>query len=171
MSLRDSLEKKPGLGIGVGLALASVAAVAIYVQVRSDRPPTHSAQAFFSDDDGATYFADSFYKLPPFDHNGRPAVRAYVFATPSGQKFVGFLQRFKPDVLKTMRDEYAKVEQGTATKVQFDVKMQSPDMVRSGMEDKLPGPDHQWMAAGGFQSSMIKPPGGGGAGPLQAVTP
>jgi len=55
-------------------------------------------QAFFSDDDGKTYFQDSAAKLPPFDHNGTPAYGAVVLRCPGGKPFVAFLQKY--DILK-----------------------------------------------------------------------
>ena len=51
-------------------------------------------QAYYSDDDGKTYFADALGKTSPFDHNGKPAYQAFVFHCPaSNQPFVGYLLR------------------------------------------------------------------------------
>jgi hypothetical protein len=51
-------------------------------------------QAYFSDDDGKTYFADSIEKAMPFDHNGKKAYRAYVFTCENETTpFVGLLGR------------------------------------------------------------------------------
>lgn len=50
-------------------------------------------ERYFSTDDGATYFADDAAKLPPFDHDGKPAVEAHVFAA-GGKQWVAYLERY-----------------------------------------------------------------------------
>jgi len=57
-----------------------------------------STKAYFTDDDGATYFADEIIKAPPFDHNGKEAVRCYVFSCPGHGKFVGYLEKFTKEM-------------------------------------------------------------------------
>jgi hypothetical protein len=58
--------------------------------------PTSSAKEFFSDDDGKTWFVEDAAKLPPIDHNGKPAYRAKVFKCAGGKPFVGYLERYDP---------------------------------------------------------------------------
>ncbi len=52
---------------------------------------------FFSDDDGATWFADDGTKLPPFDHGGKMAVLAKVYQSKDGRQFVGYLMKYAPE--------------------------------------------------------------------------
>jgi hypothetical protein len=46
------------------------------------------AKAFYTDDDGRTWFVDDAAKLSPFDHQGKLAFRCYVYQTAQGMKFV-----------------------------------------------------------------------------------
>ena len=62
------------------------------------------AKAFFSDDDGQTYFTDAADKIPPFDHKGKQAVTAYVFRCNGGKPFVGYLEMYDPQTKKVMED-------------------------------------------------------------------
>jgi hypothetical protein len=65
-------------------------------------------RAYYTDDDGATYFADAADKVTPFDHNGKQAVLAHVFSCDGGSnKFVGWLERFSPEG-KKKQAEFAK---------------------------------------------------------------
>jgi hypothetical protein len=71
------------------------------------------SRAYFTDDEGKTYFEDDVLKPFPFERSGKKAYRAYVFRCGSrGTPFVGMLGRqgeapktplpanvpFKPDV-------------------------------------------------------------------------
>jgi hypothetical protein len=52
-------------------------------------------EAYYSIDDGATFFADSNTLVPPFEYDGKQAVKAQVYSC--GQtKFVGYLIRYTP---------------------------------------------------------------------------
>ncbi len=50
------------------------------------------AKAFFSTDDGKTWFTDEMTKPFPFDHHGAPAYRVQVFRCGNGPPFAGFLE-------------------------------------------------------------------------------
>lgn len=54
-------------------------------------------QAFYSTDDGKTWFVDSITREPPFDHEGSPAYRVVMMACNCNGKrtvFPAYLQRF-----------------------------------------------------------------------------
>ena len=53
-----------------------------------------ATRAYFSIDDGVTWFADDAAKLPPFQHEGKTAYRVKVFKCPSGPEFVSHLERY-----------------------------------------------------------------------------
>jgi hypothetical protein len=64
------------------------------------RPPAETqfaSREFFSDDDGTTWFVDDGMKVPPFDHNGKPAVLAKVYKCRDGRVFVGYLEKFSDE--------------------------------------------------------------------------
>jgi hypothetical protein len=59
---------------------------------------------YYSNDDGKTFFADSSSKIPPFDKDGKPAVRAYVWKCEDGSKIVSHLERIAPESRKRIED-------------------------------------------------------------------
>jgi hypothetical protein len=72
-----------------------VAAGAIFRGVHSLNPPREvsAGMAYFSTDDGATWFADSVTQPSPFDRDGKPAYRVHVWTVPGGKPFVNHLER------------------------------------------------------------------------------
>jgi hypothetical protein len=85
--------------------MAVVVAVAIVwamSALRSDQTkPFSSGKSFYTVDDGQTLFTDDSRKLPPFDYNGKPAYRCYVFTSDDGKtKFVGYLERYSEEAKK-----------------------------------------------------------------------
>jgi lipopolysaccharide export system protein LptC len=73
--------------------LLVAAAVGVWWFYRTP-PKQQGIQEFFTDDDGATWFADDGTKIAPFDHNGKPAVLAKVYETARGKQFVAYLMKF-----------------------------------------------------------------------------
>jgi hypothetical protein len=63
-------------------------------------------KAYYTVDDGRTWFVDQAERIPPFDHEGRPAVRAQLFSCDHERTvFVGYLQKVPEDVLQKYRDK------------------------------------------------------------------
>jgi hypothetical protein len=106
MSIRQMLNEKPALAYAVAVGLVLLAAAFIAYQLIGSSNATSRAaesdQAFFSDDDGATYFPDAQAKIPPFNHQGRLAYRAIVFRCGSDKPFVGYLGKFTETKKKEM---------------------------------------------------------------------
>src|SRR5580765_361837 len=102
MDLRASLSGKPIRAIAVAVVLLLIGLAIIASQLRSASAPVSQSQAFFTIDDGKTWFADDAAKLPPFDKDGKQAVRAYVFRSDKGKVFVNHLERFKPDAKRAI---------------------------------------------------------------------
>jgi hypothetical protein len=96
MGIRESLNQKPALSGSLAFIALALAVGALIWQSRGQRqhgPPPKFA--FYSDDDGKTWFPDDVGKLTPFiDSNNRPAVQAFVFKCPDGKPFVAYLQRY-----------------------------------------------------------------------------
>jgi hypothetical protein len=66
-------------------------------------PPT---RAWYTVDDGVTRFEDELERLPPFDHQGKQAVRTHVFSCDDGKTtFVAYLQKLPQEVFKKYRDK------------------------------------------------------------------
>jgi len=102
---RALLQQRKSLAAALAALMIVGAAVAIYVQAR-DFGPAGPGKAFFTTDDGKTLFVDSIMKLPPFDKDGRQAVRAHVFEC-NGQRAVGYLSCYRAEALKALADARA----------------------------------------------------------------
>jgi hypothetical protein len=82
--------------MGVASCAILLALFCILLQASKRRHMYSSAvpKAFYSDDDGQTWFVDDAMKPVPFDHNGKQAFRVKVFRCSGGQPFVGYLERY-----------------------------------------------------------------------------
>ena len=103
--VRELIKGRQSVAIGVAAAMIVGAAVAIYVQARDAGSPG-PGNAYFSTDDGQTFFTDSATKLPPFDRNGKPAYRAHVFEC-GGKRVVGYLSRYRPEAIAALEEAVA----------------------------------------------------------------
>jgi hypothetical protein len=160
-SVREKLNDGK-LGVGIAVTFLAIA-VGILAYMLWPAPRINATSSFYSDDDGQSYFKDSVYKFPPFDHNGKPADEAIVILD-RGSKVVGYLVRYTPDALKKLTDKYnADVNNGMSGKeIQHDVLtyMHYPDIYLQGQECKLPGPNNKWIPRSSFSTAMIKTPSG-----------
>lgn len=92
MNIRETFEKNKGLSIGLAIGLIVIAGLILFWDTRSG-VPDNLAKSYYSVDDGKSYFADDLRKVYPFEHEGKQAVRAYVFKCKDGSDFVGYLER------------------------------------------------------------------------------
>lgn len=96
MGIREKLQENQPLSVGI-LAVVILAILFGIYQMLWKKPegPKPYSDAYYSDDDGQSWFIDSSSKIPPFDHNGKIAVRAYLFRCgPSGKPFIQYLLRY-----------------------------------------------------------------------------
>ncbi|MDB5324817.1 MAG: hypothetical protein JWM57_386, partial [Phycisphaerales bacterium] len=117
MSVRETIAQKPAVvGVVAGVMLLAAASWAIFVL----KPASTSAltKAYYSDDDGKTTFVDGIDRVPPFDHNGKTAVRAVLFtADDHGTSFVGYLERYTPQAARKLRESQEAAAAGRAPMV------------------------------------------------------
>jgi hypothetical protein len=149
MGIREKMNQNPGVTTGVTIAIIVVALIFIVWQLWPNRGPKIPTKAFYTVDDGATYFADDIKKIPPFDHEGKQAVRAYVFKC-GGKEFVAYLERYTPQAkakLEKAREEAAKNPDA------MPPDMMMPDMMQQGIQVKKPGTG-QWVSEADFQRSQ-----------------
>jgi len=106
---RELIKTRQSAAAALAVVMIVGAAVAIYVQAR-DGGSSGPGNAYFSTDDGQTFFVDSATKLPPFDHKGKPAYRAHVFEC-GGKRVVGYLSGYTPEAIQAL--EGAKASRGT----------------------------------------------------------
>ena len=105
MGIRQTINEKPQITMGVTGAIILIALIYIAVHAFGGGPAAHAVKplAFFSDDDGQTYFVDDGAKIPPFDHNGKQAFKAMVYRCEGGKPFVAYLQRCNDEQRRSSR--------------------------------------------------------------------
>lgn len=140
------------------IALVATLALAGYLAWwwEYERMPPPSTRAYYSTDDGASWFDDEGSRIPPFlTPDGKTAVRAYVVECPDGRQHVAFLERMTESAK-------AELEQAQRRKALLDTPTYNR-LLESGTEYKLPGPDEQWMSRPEFRErgeSLTCPDGG-----------
>jgi hypothetical protein len=144
MSVRERMEGTSVAGLGTAIALLLAALVILYgfISSRSGNIQGNPNQAFYSDDDGQTYFKDSAFHFPPFDHNGKTANGALVYDD-GNHKFVAYLYRFTPQAAKALQAAYDNPPTGETGADAAAMLGQTPAIHSGGMEIKKPGGD--WM--------------------------
>ncbi len=144
MGIREKLNDNPRVTTGITAAIVVIALAFIIYQLLPNRGPRIPTERFYSDDDGATWFADDINKIPPFDHNGKQAVRANVYQCGSGKPFVAYLEKY---------DDKAK-----AKLEELQAKMKEVGNNPPGPGQVPPGADFEEVSMTGI---MVKKPGGG----------
>lgn len=143
MGIREKIQANGAITISI-VVLALIAAIAY--AIHSVSPSKAYSSAFFTTDDGKTTFVDSMSRVPPFDHRGAQAVRAWVFTCDGGRKrFVGYLERFTP-----------------AGKTNFEAAMSAynagkthipPTPGPADTEVKRPGAGNPWVSQADYQKA------------------
>ena len=141
MGVREAMNERRGLAVFIVLVIIAAAIGFGIYQSKSERPidRLEGKGGFFSDDDGVTWFEADDQKIPPWDHNGKQAVRAYVFTCDGGKtKYVLFLERYKPEAKRIL-------EQGKTAKP-GSVTALSTVAMSSMVEVKLPKGKGDWVS-------------------------
>jgi len=126
--IRRFFEKNPWVaGVVVLLCLGGI-------YVFGFRGSTVTPEAFYSQDDGKTFYGGT-YRVAPFMNNGREVAMALVYTCDGGKtKFVGYLLRYTPEGRPLMEKALANSQFNPGPFVPSEVKR--------------PG-DPGWTAAGG----------------------
>jgi len=132
MGIRERINDNRGATIGVIVGVIVLAVGLVVMQVMAGRKTFKSAlpDLYYTADDGKTFFAANSKNVPPFDYQGKPAVKAYVFRCPDGKQFVGYLERYNESARKLI----------VAGKGTIDTQV-------FGRELKKPG-DAKWVKSG-----------------------
>jgi hypothetical protein len=135
MGIRETLNQRPRLAAGLAAGLCAIA-VPLMIWANSSAVG-RVANAYYSDDGGKTFFADDVDKIYPFDRNGKPAYRAYVYKC-GGKEFVSYLARY-PDSTKA---KLAELEKKSGDP---EAAGQIAQMRSTSIEVRKPG-DEKWVA-------------------------
>jgi len=95
VGIRESLNRNPAVATGLTVAVIVIALIFIIWQLKGSSGPKPVTKAFYTVDDGATWFVDDRNKPTPFLHEGKEAVRVYVYEC-NGNRFAGFLEKMTP---------------------------------------------------------------------------
>lgn len=141
MGIREKISKQPAV-VGIVAVLVAIGAVAYSFRSMSPRNPYDSA--FFTTDDGASTFTDSMDRIPPFDHHGSPAVRAWMFTCDGGKtKFVAYLERYTPEAKTKMEAALADYKSGKSHI--------APSPGPNSTEVKKPQSNSPWVSQSDYQ--------------------
>src|ERR1700683_3680664 len=100
MGVVESINKNKTWTTVLALSMIALAVALLAFELR---PPRQFSQkeAYFSDDDGSSWYLDDINNIPPYTHNGKDGVRAVIYSYDGGSKeFCGYLMRFCPAVKK-----------------------------------------------------------------------
>jgi len=133
VGIRETLNKNPGLTTGATVGIILLALVFIIFQIRGGGTPDIATEAYYTIDDGKTWFADDINKVPPFQKDGKDAYRVYVYKCADGKEFVSHLERYTPEGKKAMEAAQKSTDGGNPVIME--------DVMMNGMEVKDPGTD------------------------------
>jgi hypothetical protein len=95
MGLRQKLNEKPRVAAAAAGVLVLAAVMFLFVQSRSGGGFGNAPQAYYTVDDGKSWFAADASKIPPFQHEGKTAYRVKVYRCgEDGEPFVSHLERY-----------------------------------------------------------------------------
>jgi len=166
------MQKNPAAVTGATVGVIVLALIIIVYQVMGGGGGSiQVGQAYFSSDDGATFFLDKATNIPPFQaSDGKPAYRAHVYSCDGGKtKFVGYLERLSPA---------AKARQEEVSKNPDAAQNATDDPISDGTFVKAPktgNEDAKWVkrsSPAGLKiiTTEIKCPGGAG-NPTEVTAP
>jgi hypothetical protein len=144
MGIREKLKESPSTAAGAA-AIFVLVAVAIIVHSFWPEKKADLSQAFYTDDDGKTWFADSTYLVTPFDHNGKTAVVAQIYSYDDGKKqFCAYLAQFTPQAKRTLEAALSDAQKNGRPAGSVTL-YQDPRFMKEGTEIKLPGSNNSWI--------------------------
>lgn len=156
MNIREKLQKNPAIVAGAAGIITVAAIVSIVMQARNNS--ALGGQAYFTVDDGQTFFTDSKLNVAPFDKGGKQVVRAHVFRC-GGKLVVGYVSRYTAEALQVMEDvKIAKAEKRPPKNIGALMSLSS-----TGVEVKKPGAGNPWVrgtnGAKALEVRLFKCPG------------
>ncbi len=154
MGIREAIRQHSMLTVAV-VAVVGLAAVAYSVRSTVGGPPTAETGAFYTIDDGQTWFEGNMSQLPPFQHEGKTAYRVWLYTSDGGKtKFVGYLERYTPEARKRIENGLAAHKAGTGP---------MPPITMADVEVKKPGAGNPWInsahMAEASKVTQVKGPG------------
>jgi hypothetical protein len=165
MGIRENINKFQKTAL-VASSVLTVGAVVFAVTSQREsltvKPPK---LAYYSDDDGQTFFVDAYGKMGPFDHDGKTAVVARVFKSEDGKLFIGYLERAADAESKRLLEDAQQTLIATAATQPVNP---DPVLIEEMMKRTLVkrAGDAKWVNATSEEAvsvTRVQSPGGGDA--------
>jgi hypothetical protein len=137
--------KQVGIAI-VALAACGFAAYSVTKGTQGGPRPVGEGTAYFSTDDGNTWFEAPIKNHSPFEKDGKQAYRAFVWRQGKGEPFVSHLMRSGAAAQPAQRDPNQVPSAADRRTV--------PTMSSSGIEVKRPG-EKTWVRASSREGEAI----------------
>lgn len=150
MSLREWMNRNSPVAIGV-CVLAIV--IAIYVIFRQATGGPIANKAYYTVDDGNSWFVDDKTKAAPFLIDGKEALKAYVIQC-GGRKSVALLEKYTPIAKQRIDQVNAQIAK-SGTSAGADTRLGALMTEENSRVYKAPG-GQDWMTAGQAGAIMAK---------------
>ena len=143
MGIRESIEKNRAVSVTVSIVVLVVVVIALVWSSRDGNAAGTGGvgKAFYTVDDGATWFAADAANIPPFDYNGKQAVLCYVYKCGAdGKPWVSHLMRYTAEARAQRGGEAAAGGDRSADRIGTE------NLLRGGIEVKEAGTgDKDWV--------------------------
>jgi hypothetical protein len=162
MGLRETINQKKGLttAIAVVIMVGAIAFLAYQMFNTGANASSESMQAFYTTDDGKSFFQADSSNLSPFMHEGKEAFQAHMFTCDDGKTlFVGYMSRLPADALAKVR-----AAQGGSPE-EYDLALSQAFAVG---EIRRPG-DTEWVKRGTPAAAKVARPPCPNGGELKAI--
>jgi hypothetical protein len=137
MGVRETVNRRPASLVS-GIIVTALLAGTWGWKSFDRRPRTVAGfgKAFFTTDDGQSWFVDSAENIPPFDYDGKTAYQVQVFRCAHGGEFAAFMQSYSSSTKAMLEKAIARGMSGADVR---ELEMNNPPMV------KKPGAS-QWLS-------------------------
>lgn len=109
MGIREAINQRGNVVMASSVVITILALAFIWRDVRAGAVAT-GTKAWFTDDDGKTWFLDDARNLPPYQRDGKTAVRCVVFKSDKGTGFVAY----EEELPEAVRSAYLDTRPGQA---------------------------------------------------------
>jgi hypothetical protein len=145
MFVRENLREKKKLSLVAAAVFLLLAGAGLAYQYWPEKKANLS-QAYFSDDDGQSWFIDDTTKLAPFDHNGKTALMAEIFTYDNGsKKFCGYLEKYTPEAKAKLEAAMADARAHGQSPSSIEL-FHDHNFMNSACVLKKPGAGNPWIA-------------------------
>ena len=137
-----SLKENKYVPYATGIGLLGLAAVIVAFNSWPEKKFSQDL-AYFSDDNGKTWYTDSIDLIPPYQHNGKEADGAVIYSYAGGSKqFCGYLFRFPEKIKQQIENAAAPGSGKTPHGIAYGTE------IGGSREVESPGSTGHWAAMG-----------------------